>query len=365
MNPAQLGTASLEAPLDLDSMLNDILQDGSAHGKSVSNNDQASYPAFSNAFNAATPFLTSPLMGDYDLASPLFGSVSGDLTSPTMTGTNALTSPFFTDVNDLGIVPMLGHDNGTNFNSVPLFDASDGTPPLVSDSSPFMYDSNNSPQLHTPLNAVGSFDGGFLDGPSLFSTAFDNAAFLGSIQPQATQLSSAKAPSVQPVDEQAPVPALEPTPAPTPAPQFKPRRTQNRKVIATGTRKNLKPESLLPEDAPTQTRNYALPSATSRKEIPVTFARKRAAVAIANDEEIVPDLPLNASEQEQIEYKRRINTLAARKSRKRKLEATLQMNEDLDRYKKERDLWKVRAETLRGLLRAKGEDAGLDWDDQE
>lgn len=359
MNPAQSGTAPFEAPLDLDTMLNDILQEGSVPGKSMSTNDHANFPAFSNAFSAGTPFLTSPLLGDFDLSSPLYGALPGNFTSPDMPGASEFTSPFFQDASDFAVTPMLGHDNGANFNDVPLFDSNDGTPPLINDSSPFMYDSNSSPQLHTPLNAVGAFDAGFLDGPSLFSASFDNAAFLGSIQPQATQLSPKEAPTnVQPVVEQsAAVPAQQ-------EPVVKPRRTQNRKVIATGTRRNLKPESLLPEDAPTQSRKYTAPSVTSRKEIPVTFARKRAAAALLNEEEIVPDLPPNASEQEQIEWKRRINTLAARKSRKRKLESSIQLQDDLERYKRERDLWKVRAMTLRGVLKAKGEDNGLDWDDE-
>ena len=48
-----------------------------------------------------------------------------------------------------------------------------------------------------------------------------------------------------------------------------------RKVTATGIRKGVTPETLLDESAPTQSRNYITPSATSRKEVPAVFARKR------------------------------------------------------------------------------------------
>jgi hypothetical protein len=99
--------------------------------------------------------------------------------------------------------------------------------------------------------------------------------------------------------------------------------------------------------------------------MPVTFARKRAAIAIANDEDdFLPDLPPDATEREQIEWKRRQNTIAARKSRKRKLEHQQWLEGELEKVKRDRDLWKVRAMTLRGVLKGKGEDGGMDeWDE--
>lgn len=130
------------------------------------------------------------------------------------------------------------------------------------------------------------------------------------------------------------------------------------KSTATGTRKNLTPESLVPLDAPTQARKYTTPSATSRKELPAVFAKKRArSQAFGEDEdEGVEEAPLppNASEREQIEWKRRQNTLAARKSRKRKLQHQLELEAAVERLTSEKETWKVRALTYQGMLRQHG-----------
>lgn len=93
----------------------------------------------------------------------------------------------------------------------------------------------------------------------------------------------------------------------------------------TGTRPGVTPEKLLGPEAPTQPRKYQSPSSTSRKEAPAAFNRKRSrAVAFqGDDDEELPPLHANATDAEQVEYKRRQNTLAARKSRKRKLEHQL------------------------------------------
>ena len=95
-----------------------------------------------------------------------------------------------------------------------------------------------------------------------------------------------------------------------------------RKVSATGIRKGITPESLLDESAPTQSPNYVTPSATSRKEVPAIFTRKRArSMAFSDEEDQLDDdvLPPNPTEKDLIEQKRRQNAVAAR-SRKRKLE---------------------------------------------
>ncbi|KAF9222947.1 hypothetical protein BS17DRAFT_782859 [Gyrodon lividus] len=135
-------------------------------------------------------------------------------------------------------------------------------------------------------------------------------------------------------------------------PHFSTRRKSN----ATGTRKNATPESLVPVDAPTQPRKYLTPSATSRKELPAIFARKRTRAAAFDDEEdqlgedviITPTM----SEQEQIEAKRRQNTVAARRSRKRKLEYQRELEENVEQYKRESEIWKQRAMTCQALLRS-------------
>ncbi|KAG6834741.1 hypothetical protein H0H93_007674 [Arthromyces matolae] len=139
-----------------------------------------------------------------------------------------------------------------------------------------------------------------------------------------------------------------------------------RRSTATGTRKGVTPNALVPVDAPTQPRKYVLPSSTSRKELPTIFAKKRSrSVAFsshpdddpdADDDEADREPPPgpNATEKEQIEYKRRQNTVAARRSRKRKLEYQQGLERDVGKLRREKDLWKVRAEVYRGMLLERG-----------
>lgn len=132
-----------------------------------------------------------------------------------------------------------------------------------------------------------------------------------------------------------------------------------RRGAATGTRKGITPESLVPLDAPTQPRKYVTPSATSRKELPAVFARKRARSQALGDEEDELDADHqppgpNASEREQIEWKRRQNTLAARKSRKRKLQHQQELEDNVRALTRDRDVWKTRALTFRQLLVSHG-----------
>ena len=125
-----------------------------------------------------------------------------------------------------------------------------------------------------------------------------------------------------------------------------------RKVNATGTRKNITSESLVPVDAPTQPRKYLTPSTTSRKTVPAAWARKRSRQAAFGQEEdeLKDDMGPTLSEQEQIEAKRRQNTVAARRSRKRKLEYQKELEESVERYKRESEAWRVQAQTYLALL---------------
>lgn len=129
-----------------------------------------------------------------------------------------------------------------------------------------------------------------------------------------------------------------------------------RKISATGTRKNVTPETLVPLDAPTQPRKYMTPSATSRKDLPAIFAKKRARSQAFgdDDEEEEAPLPPNATEREQIEWKRRQNTLAARKSRKRKLQHQLELEASVENLSSELEVWKARALTYQGMLKNHG-----------
>jgi hypothetical protein len=133
-----------------------------------------------------------------------------------------------------------------------------------------------------------------------------------------------------------------------------------RKVTATGIRKGVTPESLLDESAPTQTRNYVTPSATSRKEVPAVFARKRARSTAFGDEEDQLDeyvLPPNPTEKDLIEQKRRQNTVAARRSRKRKLEHLQLLENSLEKERQEKERWRERAYMLSSMLANLGHQA--------
>ncbi|KAF8650979.1 hypothetical protein AX16_004994 [Volvariella volvacea WC 439] len=125
---------------------------------------------------------------------------------------------------------------------------------------------------------------------------------------------------------------------------------KRRRSTANGTRKGLTVEALVPLDAPTQTRRYVTPSATSKKDLPAMIQRKRARLQTPVDEGDAPPPP-SASEQELIDYKRRQNTLAARKSRMRKLEHQQKLEAEVEQLKQERDTWKVRTEMLMHTLR--------------
>ncbi|THU91116.1 hypothetical protein K435DRAFT_909786 [Dendrothele bispora CBS 962.96] len=125
-------------------------------------------------------------------------------------------------------------------------------------------------------------------------------------------------------------------------------------IVLSCSRKNVTPRSLCTLDAPTQTRYYATPSATSRKEMLAVFARERARAQAFGDEkdELIGQAPgPNATEREQIEWKRRQNTLAARKSR---LEHQQNLENQVEDLKVEVEKWKTRSQTLEQILRSHG-----------
>ncbi|PPQ97617.1 hypothetical protein CVT26_002376 [Gymnopilus dilepis] len=131
-----------------------------------------------------------------------------------------------------------------------------------------------------------------------------------------------------------------------------------RRSKATGIRKGVTPEDLLDESAPTQPRKYTTPSATSRKELPAVFARKRSRSAAfgADEEDQLEDtsLPPNPTEKELIEAKRRQNTVAARRSRRRKLEQFQRMEASRNEERQLKEQWQERANVLLKLVRTMG-----------
>ena len=155
-------------------------------------------------------------------------------------------------------------------------------------------------------------------------------------------------------------PALDtPSIHPFPADFGSPSALVARKSAPTGTRKNVTPESLVPYDAPIQPRKYRTPSSTSRKELPVTFARKRARTREPGEEEDDVVGP-TVSEEDAIKTKRLQNTLAARRSRKRKLEYQRELEDAIEVVRKEKETWRARALILEALLRDKGHEVPHD-----
>ena len=132
-------------------------------------------------------------------------------------------------------------------------------------------------------------------------------------------------------------------------------KTPRRKSVPTGTRKNVTPDSLIPVDAPIQTRKYVSESATSRKELPAVFARKRKRASVdLDDEDDLLAAPPTSTELSAIEAKRRQNTLAARRSRKRKLEHQRELETVIDNERAEKDAWKQRALAFEAILNSNG-----------
>lgn len=125
-----------------------------------------------------------------------------------------------------------------------------------------------------------------------------------------------------------------------------------------GTRKGIRPEALLPLDAPTQPRKYAGPSAASPKNLSsvstVLAGKRPRAEALEEEEDEDEPLAPNTTEREQIEWKRRGNVLAARRSRKRKLEYQGELEESVANLTLEKDEWQARALTLRQILQSHG-----------
>jgi len=265
--------------------------------------------------NEFSAYLTSPLDDspwDDMLTTPSFGSV-GD------PGVDILTSPALIDSSDtLADLPL--------FSDIPLFDltfdklnAHNAAQPLFPPESDGMY-TMDSPRSssHHPLSLRSSSN------PLTGRDASEARAVPGS-----------KAST----------------------------KSNRRKCAPTGTRKNVTPDSLVPMEAPIQPRKYVTSSSTSRKELPAVFARKRkrsmAFGAEQDDEDELPvsdpsAIPPTPVELDAIEAKRRQNTLAARRSRKRKLEHQQQMENAINNERNEKEAWKARALGFEALLRSHG-----------
>lgn len=281
---------------------------------------------------------------------------------------------------DLNTLVSMAHAEQHSANTSPVMqDIGSYSPPSASN-PPALYFSPTSPYDHAALQATPStgltmdmseFDGDMGDMPLFGFADFDvNRTLFGdeagdsSVEPSALGLKGiapqpqvvyqpASAASAQMADLEGliamsgtpsvmPIPLsaqLSSAPLPSTAPTSSPVSTRR----PTGHRKNLAPSALLPVDAPTQPRSYRGPSATSRKDIPAfalasssapvtstSVSKKRKAVSQEPEEDDEDDLdePFKPRMGEsEIEAKRRQNTLAARRSRHRKLAYVRELEE--------------------------------------
>lgn len=85
------------------------------------------------------------------------------------------------------------------------------------------------------------------------------------------------------------------------------------------------------------------------QNIPTRTSRR---VVVQSDDEDNDTTPLRkgATEQERIEHKRRLNTLAARRSRRRRADELKELVETVDRLEKDCVKWRTRSVLLHGML---------------
>ncbi|KAJ7728932.1 hypothetical protein DFH07DRAFT_850628 [Mycena maculata] len=298
-----------------------------------------------------------PMQAIHDLlASPEFQN-GGDSFDPTSPLFDDAASPLFDDAQTFDVDAYLTSPMETPYDDFATSPADD---------SPF------SDFLTTPVLPSAS-DSDMLTGPLIEDVGYgDNMSLFGGLSayptyeisaapkpPAATQLYTIS-PSTPPLDSIDPTTTVFPPKSTKSAPPpsyetFNPRK----RPTATGTRKNLKPESLIPLEAPTQKRTYATPSATSRKAMPAIFAQKKRLHSVAfsgdgGDDEELGELSPTASEAEIIEHKRRQNTLAARKSRKRKLEHQKMLEDRVEVLEGDVERWKTCAKLAQEMLQANG-----------
>ncbi|KAJ7140148.1 hypothetical protein C8R46DRAFT_921578 [Mycena filopes] len=292
-------------------------------------------------------------------ASPEFVSLGDQF--PDDFDENEQTSPVFSSLGDDFDTPAWSPYD--DFFTSPLTD-NYGTPldtPLLA--TPTMHDVND--YINSPVIAG---DDDFGDSTmELFGGAGDGPLSSEPTAKLPTQQLWTISPTTPALDSIEPTTTVFPkaTPVIPPPPAF---TSAGARRNVTGTRKNLKPEALIPLDAPTQKRNYITPSATSRKAVPDAFAKKRlhsvAFDAADHDEEELPALSPTASEAEKIEHKieqkRRQNTLSARKSRKRKLEHQQMLEEQVGALQGEVTVWRERALMAQEMLRGAGVDFSFD-----
>jgi hypothetical protein len=270
-----------------------------------------------------------------------------------------LSSPFSTPYDDFSTSPMDDSPFAPDLNT-PIMDAIDDefgwmtgggidlNEPLFNDDASALYEMIAEP-AKKPAPVVSAAE---LLGNTQLLTMSPATPALDSVH---SLYSSPRLPSF--------APAKQPTPAPAPT-----RRVSS--TVANGTRRNITPDALVPLDAPTQTRRYIAPSSTSPKELADSSKKRSRSVAFGDGEDQEEDLPPmqppgpNATELEKLEWKRRLSTIAARKSRRRKLEHKLMLEARVDELEKDREKWRTRCKVLQEVLRSHSVDFRFEDDDE-
>lgn len=221
--------------------------------------------------------------------------------------------------------------------------------------------------LTTPALGSADMSAGLLTSPAIFDADTfpdlgDGMLFGGSygmpdpmkayVSPSFDDLYTMPSPCTPALDPASLQPSPHPGSLPTPGtPARRPRKS-----LPTGTRKNLTPDALVPLEAPIQPRKYVTPSATSRKEVPTAWLKKKRArsQAFGEEDELEEDANLNSGDMDAIEAKRRQNTIAARRSRKRKLEYQRELEASVEHEREEKEKWRQRAMLYHALLESHG-----------
>lgn len=93
----------------------------------------------------------------------------------------------------------------------------------------------------------------------------------------------------------------------------------------------------------------------TRKDAHPYYPKRRAHVQVSDDDdEELADLPPNATDQQKIEHQRHRNTLAARRSRKRKELYKQELEQRVEHLTMEIEKWRTRAEMYRRMIEGQG-----------
>ncbi|KAJ7133426.1 hypothetical protein C8R44DRAFT_772400 [Mycena epipterygia] len=148
-----------------------------------------------------------------------------------------------------------------------------------------------------------------------------------------------------------------------------------RRATATGTRAHATP---IPYNAPTQPRAnmanrkrghseaFAMPAAPASASSFASFpARPSASSHTLNDDDDDEEDDLDTSHLDPIARKRRKNTLAAKKSRRRKAQHLSALQAQVDELKRESERWRTRALMGAQMMKLQGLGADFGWENEQ